>query len=97
MRARRCGWQSAAFVHLWLGLDAHLVHYPVKGGRLINIVAVVRDDWNETGWQAAGDRTEILRHFARPTKPATWSRSRSNGASGRCTTARSPSPAASAR
>jgi salicylate hydroxylase len=55
----------AAFVHLWLGLDAHLVHYPVKGGRLINIVAVVRDDWNETGWQAAGDRTEILRHFAR--------------------------------
>ena len=55
----------AAFVHLWLGLDAHLVHYPVKGGRLINIVAVVQDDWNETGWQAAGDRVEILRHFAR--------------------------------
>ena len=52
-------------VHLWLGLDAHLVHYPVKGGRLINIVAIVHDQWNETGWQAAGDRAEILRHFAR--------------------------------
>ena len=52
-------------VHLWLGLDAHLVHYPVKGGRLINIVAVVHDDWNETGWSAAGERAEILRHFAR--------------------------------
>ncbi len=53
------------FVHLWLGLDAHLVHYPVKGGRLINIVAIVRDEWNKTGWSAAGERDEILRHFAR--------------------------------
>ena len=42
-------------VHLWLGLDAHLVHYPVKGGRLINIVAVVHDEWNQTGWSAAGE------------------------------------------
>ena len=55
----------APLVHLWLGLDAHLVHYPVKGGRLINIVAIVHDEWNETGWSAAGDRDEILRHFAR--------------------------------
>lgn len=52
-------------VHLWLGLDAHLVHYPVKGGRLINIVGIVHDKWKETGWSAAGDRAEILRHFAR--------------------------------
>ena len=50
-------------MHLWLGLDAHLVHYPVKGGRLINIVAIVHDEWNETGWSAAGERAEILRHF----------------------------------
>jgi salicylate hydroxylase len=55
----------APFVHLWLGPDAHLVHYPVKGGRLINIVAIVHDDWNETGWSAEGSREEILRHFAR--------------------------------
>jgi salicylate hydroxylase len=53
------------FVHLWLGLDAHLVHYPVKSGRLINIVAIVHDEWHETGWSAAGARSEILRHFAR--------------------------------
>jgi salicylate hydroxylase len=52
-------------VHLWLGLDAHLVHYPVKGGRLINIVGIVHDEWNQTGWSAAGERAEILRHFAR--------------------------------
>jgi len=55
----------APLVHLWLGGDAHLVHYPVKAGRLINIVAIVHDEWNETGWSAAGDRAEILRHFAR--------------------------------
>jgi salicylate hydroxylase len=55
----------APVVHLWLGLDAHLVHYPVRGGRLINIVGIVHDEWNGPGWSAAGDRAEILRHFAR--------------------------------
>jgi salicylate hydroxylase len=55
----------APLVHLWLGLDAHLVHYPVKGGRLINIVGIVYDEWNKQGWSAAGDRDEILRRFAR--------------------------------
>jgi salicylate hydroxylase len=52
-------------VNLWLGLDAHLVLYPVKAGRLINIVGIVRDEWNRPGWHAPGERTEILRHFAR--------------------------------
>jgi salicylate hydroxylase len=52
-------------VHLWLGLDAHLVHYPVKSGRLINVVAIVHDEWKKPGWSAAGQRAEILRHFAR--------------------------------
>jgi salicylate hydroxylase len=52
-------------VHLWLGADAHLVMYPVRSGRLINIVGIVHDEWNKPGWQAEGDRAEILRHFAR--------------------------------
>ncbi len=56
-------------VHLWLGLDAHLVHYPVKGGSVINIVGIVSDEWNKPGWSAPGKRDEILRHFAR----YTWS------------------------
>ena len=45
----------APLVHLWLGQDAHLVHYPVKGGRLINIVGIVHDEWNEPGWTAHGE------------------------------------------
>lgn len=52
-------------VNLWLGLDAHLVHYPVKGGAMINIVAIVHDQWNEGGWSATGERSELLRHFGR--------------------------------
>ena len=52
-------------VHLWLGVDAHLVHYPIKGGQLINIVAIVHQEFRKSGWSAAGDRREILRHFAR--------------------------------
>ena len=52
-------------VNLWLGLDAHLVMYPVRAGRLMNIVGIVHGEWNKPGWQAMGDRTEILRAFAR--------------------------------
>lgn len=48
---------------LWLGRNAHLVHYPVRGGTLINIVAIVRDRWHEPGWSAPGDREELLRRF----------------------------------
>ncbi len=52
-------------VHLWLGTDAHLVHYPVKGGRLINVVGIVHEEFRKPGWSAAGARAEILRQFAR--------------------------------
>ena len=50
-------------VNLWLGRDAHFVHYPVKGGRLINVVAIARNTWSGTGWNAAGERREILDRF----------------------------------
>ena len=49
---------------LWLGRDAHLVHYPVKGGDMINIVAIVRDESRLRGWSAAGSSGEILARFA---------------------------------
>src|SRR5207237_1005146 len=50
-------------VNLWLGRHAHLVHYPVRGGDLINVVAIIRDDWQERGWNAAGERAEILDRY----------------------------------
>jgi len=48
---------------LWLGRDAHLVHYPLKAGREVNIVAIVRDDWNEAGWTAPGRPAELRSRF----------------------------------
>jgi salicylate hydroxylase len=50
-------------VNLWLGRNAHLVHYPVRGGSLINIVAIIRDDWRDRGWNATGERAELLERF----------------------------------
>ena len=48
----------AARTHLWLGRDAHLVHYPVRGGALVNVVAIVaeRGGAGEARgfWDAAG-------------------------------------------
>ena len=53
----------APAVHLWLGPDAHLVHYPVKAGALVNIVAIVHDRWEQPGWSAAAARDEVLARF----------------------------------
>ncbi len=55
-------------VHLWLGKNAHLVHYPVCAGRLINIVAIVDDKTKGDDWSAPGRREEILKYFA----PGHW-------------------------
>ena len=62
----------APVTRLWLGRDAHLVHYPVRGGALINIVAIVADRWKSPGWTAPGARDQLLRHFTRErwAKPA---------------------------
>ncbi len=58
-RARR--WRppviDAAAVGLWLGPDAHLVHYPVAHGTAVNIVAIVE----ERGTRPAGMRPAIRR------------------------------------
>jgi salicylate hydroxylase len=56
-------------VNLWLGGGAHLVHYPVRGGSLVNVVAIIRDDWREAGWSAPAERADILARYP----AATWS------------------------
>jgi salicylate hydroxylase len=53
-------------VNLWLGRAAHLVHYPVKAGRLINVVAILDDEWREAGWSAPGEPAELLARFPAP-------------------------------
>jgi salicylate hydroxylase len=51
-------------VQLWMGPHAHLVTYPISGGRQINLVAVVPGRWNRPGWSAPGDTAEIKNAFA---------------------------------
>jgi salicylate hydroxylase len=55
---------TSARVQLWMGPNAHLVAYPISGGRQINVVAVVPGTWNRPGWSARGEIGEIKNAFA---------------------------------
>ncbi|MEV7966914.1 FAD-dependent monooxygenase [Sphaerisporangium sp. NPDC088356] len=49
---------------LWLGPGRHVVHYPVSGGRLVNVVAVVpAGEWRLESWTADGDLSDFAREF----------------------------------
>jgi salicylate hydroxylase len=52
-------------VGLWLGHDAHLVHYPVARGAAINLVAIVEEKWDRKSWSSPGDRVWLAERFAR--------------------------------
>jgi len=50
-------------VHLWLYPGGHVVHYPVNGGRELNIVAAADSLWVEDGWHASAERAELISIF----------------------------------
>ncbi|WP_370401311.1 FAD-dependent monooxygenase [Sulfitobacter sp. JB4-11] len=51
--------------HVHMGPGCHLVSYPLRGGRLVNLVAVEeRQDWAAEGWNHAGDPAELVQAFA---------------------------------
>ncbi len=60
-------------VVLRIGPNAHLVHYPLRQGSVVNIVAVIQSSWRsdatETPWDGVADRPALDRAFA------TWSAS----------------------
>lgn len=45
---------------LWLGRDAHVVHYPVSAGRRVNVVAILRRPTPVAGWSEPGRGAELL-------------------------------------
>jgi salicylate hydroxylase len=51
-------------VHLWLGHGSHLVHYPVKGGAMINIVAIAADAPPRAGASQIATSDEVIAHFS---------------------------------
>ena len=74
--ARRTAWRAlvladavppefrAPAIHLWLGHGTHLVHYPVKAGAMINIVAIAGDARPSIGWSTAAAPDEVMARFA---------------------------------
>ncbi len=58
-----------AVSNLWLGPKAHLVHYPVRGGALINVVAILGSTGPREaaidGWSVPGDPDRIRAAFRR--------------------------------
>jgi salicylate hydroxylase len=49
---------------VWAGPDCHLVTYCLRGGSLVNFVAVEeRGEWTEEGWSAPGEPGELRRAF----------------------------------
>lgn len=49
----------------WVGPGAHVVHYPVRRGELLNFVGIVeRNDWGVESWTERGTVEECARDFA---------------------------------
>jgi salicylate hydroxylase len=55
-------------VTLRIGPSAHLVHYPLRGGSLVNLAAVIEAGWRgspeDDPWDAVADRPALDRAFA---------------------------------
>ncbi|TCT05546.1 FAD-dependent monooxygenase [Aquabacter spiritensis] len=55
---------GAPAVRLYLGPDAHLVTYPMRGGGMTNLVAVARAEDGHADWDMAADAGAAHRAFA---------------------------------
>lgn len=50
---------------VWLGPKRHFVHYPISGGRFVNVVAIVpAGEWRTESWTAKGEVSDMKREFA---------------------------------
>jgi salicylate hydroxylase len=48
----------------WVGPGGHVVHYPVRGGELLNFVGLLeRDDWRVESWTVQGTKDEFANDF----------------------------------
>ena len=59
--------------NLWLGRKAHLVHYPLRGGAIVNVVAIVDEDFHpsdEEFWSSPGEPGFLEARFVRWDKTA---------------------------
>jgi salicylate hydroxylase len=47
----------------WVGPGGHVVHYPLRGGTLLNFVGMGERDWPVEGWNVRGSTEEALNDF----------------------------------
>jgi len=48
----------------WIGPGGHIVHYPLRGGALMNFVGIrERSDWQTESWSTRGSTEEVLADF----------------------------------
>jgi salicylate hydroxylase len=57
------GMLDIAATGVWLTPNAHVVHYPVRAGREIAVVAIIDEDWREEDWGAPVDRDALMRSW----------------------------------
>ena len=51
-------------MNYWMGRRGHVVAYFVRGGALVNLVAVIEtDNWVEESWSVEGRREDLLSAF----------------------------------
>jgi salicylate hydroxylase len=62
--AAQAGRLSLPAVGLWLNPQAHVVHYPVRGGSEIAVVVIARETWQGREWDAEADATTLLAQLA---------------------------------
>ena len=49
----------------WVGPGGHVIHYPLRGGKLMNFVgALERADWQVESWSARGTTEELAADYA---------------------------------
>ncbi|KAG5723534.1 hypothetical protein E4T56_gene1941, partial [Termitomyces sp. T112] len=49
----------------WIGPGGHLVNYPLRGGKLMNMIGTIeRNDWQVESWYTQGSNEECARDFA---------------------------------
>ena len=62
--AERAGRLAESAVGLWLSAGAHVVHYPMRGGREIAVVVIADETWQSRVWDAEIDRAHLGRALA---------------------------------
>lgn len=60
---------TAGEVGLWLGPGRHVVHYPIAGGRLVNLVVVARRAGELAGWSADHEAARVRSDLADAAPP----------------------------